>query len=185
MLIIHGPISTRQEKKRPPRSHPGASPGGTFSCYSRDRSWRLMRLIRHVQRHWRQDSENGAAAVEFAIIVPLLVLLILGGMDLGHEYYMEHLITNASREGARYAAKYTGGASLPTSSQISTYVITNLNYGSFDLNSLAVTGAYAGVSPSEVVTVTVTADKYWWILGSLLKLSNPTILTATTAMIVE
>ena len=29
---------------------------------------------------------------------------------MGHMYYMDHLITNASREGARYAAKYTGTA---------------------------------------------------------------------------
>ena len=52
-------------------------------------------------------SERGGVAVEFAIILPVLMLLILGGMDLGHSYYIKYIITNASREGARYAAKYT------------------------------------------------------------------------------
>ena len=63
---------------------------------------RLRQLLR------RGRGQEGAAAVEFAIILPVLMLLILGGMDLGHMYYIEHLITNASREGARYGAKYTG-----------------------------------------------------------------------------
>ena len=128
---------------------------------------------------------EGVAAVEFAIILPVLLLLILGGMDLGHAYYIEHLITNASREGARYGARYTGAATDPTSSQISTYVTTTLNYNSFNLDNLVVSGSYSGASPNEIVTVTVTANKQWWILGSLLGLTNPTTLTAQTAMIVE
>ena len=123
--------------------------------------------------------------MEFAMILTVLVLLILGGMDLGHSYYIEHLITNASREGARYAAKYTGATTDPTSSQISTYVKTNLNYNSFNLDNLVVSGSYSGVSPNKIVTVTVTADKQWWILGSLPGFTNPQTLTAQTAMIVE
>jgi Flp pilus assembly protein TadG len=123
--------------------------------------------------------------VEFAIILPVLLLLMLGGMDLGHAYYIEHLITNASREGARYGARYTGAATDPTSGQISTYVTTTLNYNSFNLQSLVVSGNYSGASPNEIVTVTVQANKQWWILGSLLGLTNPMTITAQTAMIVE
>jgi Flp pilus assembly protein TadG len=123
--------------------------------------------------------------VEFAIILPVLLLLMLGGMDLGHAYYIEHLITNASREGARYGARYTGAATDPTSSQISTYVTTTLNYNSFNLQSLVVSGSYSGASPNEIVTVTVQANKKWWILGMLPGFTNPTTLKAKTAMIVE
>ena len=65
---------------------------------------RLRQLLR------RGRGQEGAAAVEFAIILPILLLLILGALDMGHMYYIDHLITNASREGARYAAKYTGTA---------------------------------------------------------------------------
>jgi len=128
---------------------------------------------------------DGAAAVEFAIIAPVVILLILGGLDLGHQYYIEHLITEASREGARYGARYTGASTDPTSSQISTYVATTLNYNSFNLQNLVVSASYSGASPNEIVTVTVTADKYWWILGILPGFTNPTTLIAHTAMIVE
>ena len=136
---------------------------------------------------------EGAAAIEFALILPILILLVLGGMDIGHRFYMQHLITTASREGARYAAKYTGTADPPTSAAVSNYIklpSPGLNYDAFNLDSLTVTTTYAGSFPNKIATVTVSADKHWWILGSFnfygwLGLTNPQTLTAATAMNVE
>src|SRR5512136_2031326 len=45
--------------------------------------------------------EAGASAVEFAIILPILVLLIFGIIELSVAFYDKAMITNASREGAR------------------------------------------------------------------------------------
>jgi Flp pilus assembly protein TadG len=45
--------------------------------------------------------EKGSAAVEFAIILPLLVSLVFGIIDFGLLLYNKQVITNASREGAR------------------------------------------------------------------------------------
>lgn len=137
--------------------------------------------------------QEGAAAVEFALILPILILLVLGGMDLGHKYYMQHLITNASREGARYAVKYTGTADPPASAAVSAYVKLpppGLDYNGFNLTNLTVTTVYAGSFPNKIATVTVTADKQWWVLGTFNLLGfqvfpNPQTLTATTAMNVE
>lgn len=141
---------------------------------------RLHQLLR------RGCGQEGTAAVEFAIILPILLVLTLGALDMGHMYYIDHLITNASREGARYAAKYTGTAAAPTSGQVSSYVKTasGLNYDAFNLPSLTVSAVSVGTVPSKIVTVTVTAQKQWWVLGSLLGLANKT-LTAKTAMNVE
>lgn len=141
---------------------------------------------RHLLRRLCTRTE-GAVTIEFAIIVPVLLLLMVGGMDLGHMYYMQHVITTASREGARYAAKYTVSPNDPTSSDISDYVKSSsgLNYNSFNLNDLVVSGSYTGVSPNKIVTVTVQADKHWWIIGSLPGMTDPKTLTATTAMSVE
>ncbi len=44
---------------------------------------------------------KGAAALEFAIILPLLVILVFGIIDFGLLLYNKQVITNASREGAR------------------------------------------------------------------------------------
>ena len=132
-------------------------------------------------------AEGGAIAVEFAIILPVLLLLIVGGMDLGHRYYIQYLTSNASREGARYAAKYTGTNVDPTSGAISDYVRNpaGLNYNSFGLDTLVVNGNYTGVSPNKIITVTVNARKTWWILGSLPGFTNPQPISATTAMALE
>lgn len=48
--------------------------------------------------------ERGAAAVEMAIVLPLLLLIIGGIVDFGRAYYLNSVITNASREGARMVA---------------------------------------------------------------------------------
>ena len=47
--------------------------------------------------------QKGAAAVEFGIILPFLVLLVFGTIEFGVMFYNKQVITNASREGARAA----------------------------------------------------------------------------------
>ena len=85
---------------------------------------------------------------------------------------MQHLITNASREGARYAAKYTGTGADPNSTAVSNYVKLpppapgGLNYDAFNFDTLTVTTVYAGAFPNKIATVTVTANKHWWVLGT-------------------
>lgn len=48
-------------------------------------------------------NQKGAAAVEFAIVLPLLVLLVFGSIEFGLLLYNKQVITNAGREGARRA----------------------------------------------------------------------------------
>ncbi len=54
-------------------------------------------------RLFRRDRERGAAAVEFAIILPIFVLLIFGTMETGWFFAQQVEIRNAAREGARLA----------------------------------------------------------------------------------
>jgi Flp pilus assembly protein TadG len=51
-------------------------------------------------------SRRGAAAVECAIIAPLLTLLLLGAIDVGQFANVYQKVSDASRHGARVAAKY-------------------------------------------------------------------------------
>jgi Flp pilus assembly protein TadG len=46
-------------------------------------------------------SQNGGAAVEFAIVLPILVLLVFAIIEFSVALYDKAMITNASREGAR------------------------------------------------------------------------------------
>ena len=46
-------------------------------------------------------NQKGASAVEFAIVLPLLVVFIFGIIEFGILFYDKAVVTNASREGAR------------------------------------------------------------------------------------
>ena len=48
--------------------------------------------------------ERGAAAVEFALIAPLLFMLIFGIINFGIAWSQKEVFVQAAREGARYAA---------------------------------------------------------------------------------
>lgn len=47
---------------------------------------------------------RGANAVEFALILPVLLALLTGIMDYGWVYLLQHVATTAAREGAREGA---------------------------------------------------------------------------------
>ena len=57
----------------------------------------------------RRRSERGSALVEFALILPILVMLLLGIITGAEAYGQKLSLTNGAREGARY------GATLPVS----------------------------------------------------------------------
>jgi Flp pilus assembly protein TadG len=65
----------------------------------------MKSLIRKSRRR-PSVSRRGAAAVECAIIAPLLTLLLLGAIDVGQFANMYQKVSDASRHGARVAAKY-------------------------------------------------------------------------------
>ncbi|MDP9459292.1 MAG: pilus assembly protein [Actinomycetota bacterium] len=52
----------------------------------------------------RLTDERGATAVEFAFIVPLLVLLVLGIAEFGHAFQVQGTLSAAAREGVRMMA---------------------------------------------------------------------------------
>lgn len=51
-----------------------------------------------------EASERGAVAVEFALLAPVLVMLLLGIMEFGRAYNVQASLTNAAREGVRVMA---------------------------------------------------------------------------------
>ncbi|MEW9870344.1 TadE/TadG family type IV pilus assembly protein [Arthrobacter sp. HS15c] len=52
----------------------------------------------------RDRSERGAVAVEFAILLPLLLMLVLGTIEFGRAYNAQITLTNAARDGVRVMA---------------------------------------------------------------------------------
>lgn len=52
----------------------------------------------------RMKSERGAAIVEFALVVPILLVLVMGIFEFGRMWYLQTNLSMAARQGARIAA---------------------------------------------------------------------------------
>jgi Flp pilus assembly protein TadG len=48
--------------------------------------------------------ERGASAVEFGLIIPILLILVLGIVEFGHAFQVQGTLSAAAREGARAMA---------------------------------------------------------------------------------
>ena len=146
-------------------------------------------------------SERGGITVEFAIIFPILVLLVFGIIDFGHAWYMRHMMSDASREGARYGTRYltdaTGHRILPKnlSPSVTNYVLTTWGLASHLPADASPTVTPSGPAATETNTsilagedfiVTITATKTWLVLGKLLPgVGDSATLRVTTTMTCE
>jgi Flp pilus assembly protein TadG len=118
-----------------------------------------MHTLPHIGTR-KRFARRAVAAVEFAIAVPLLLLLALGCADLGRAFATYMIVSNAARVGAEYGAThgYTTYTYAPWQSQVIQQA-TNEMQGSFAFNSANLT---AVVSTTPVTTnlyeVTVTTS---------------------------
>ena len=62
--------------------------------------------------------ENGQSAVEFALVLPILLLIVCGILDFGWLFYNQLSVENACREGARVGCVNSQDAQL-------TQIVTN------------------------------------------------------------
>jgi Flp pilus assembly protein TadG len=112
-----------------------------------------------------RNKRQGASAVEFAFIAPIMVVLVLGMIEFGRVMMVEQLITNGARAGARFA-------SLPgsvTGTQVTTEVNTALTGSGVSGHSVAVTpDPVPDVAGTEVrVTVSVPFNNVSWLAGPM------------------
>ncbi len=55
----------------------------------------------------KHENEDGQSMVEFALILPVFLLILCGIIDFGWLFYNQLSLNNACREGARYAVVNT------------------------------------------------------------------------------
>ena len=68
--------------------------------------------------------QRSQALIEFALVSPVLLLLIFGIIDLGRAIFYYDTLTHAAREGARVAARASN--TLPTNSDVLTTVSSQM-----------------------------------------------------------
>jgi TadE-like protein len=67
-------------------------------------------MLRRSLRSWTRVGlrDDGQGLAEFAIVLPIFLLIVFGMIDIGRVIWATDNITNAAREGARYASLHGG-----------------------------------------------------------------------------
>lgn len=102
-------------------------------------------------RRGAEQKEKGMAAIEFALLAPILLLIMFGIVEFGMAFYRKQLLTAAVREGARYGV--IASSPRPTATQIKSKVSTYLTDAGMPDYVLGTPTACA----SNTSTLTVTA----------------------------
>lgn len=108
---------------------------------------------------------RGAAAVEFALVTPLFLLVLAGIMEFGQAFRIEHMLSNASRRGAR-AAVVDSATTTQVTQKVKTNCEQTLGVNQADVTAqIAVNGtvgadlSLAGEGDEITVTVSVPYSK--------------------------
>ena len=62
----------------------------------------------------RRRPRRGAAVLEAALVLPLLMILIFGGIEFGYAFFVKHSLQNAARSGARAGVVADSNAEVQT-----------------------------------------------------------------------
>jgi len=165
-----------------------------------------MKLTQHYENSGGKvilQRQNGAAAVELAILLPFLAVLVFGIIEVGLLLYNQQVITNASREGARAAivghCPGAVGIIRKTDAEIAQIVTdycidpddtTKKRLITFNATNnppsttVAPSPSACGLTIGDDVTVTTTYN-YTFLAPSLLGFSPTKLLRARTVMKME
>jgi Flp pilus assembly protein TadG len=132
--------------------------------------------------------EEGAAMVEFALVLPILLMILIGIMEFGIILYRQEVITNASREGARAGIIIRNPRTEPIiQSVVNDVVDTYLEGAGLDSSKASKSAsAPSCCATGEPLTVNITFPYDFLVLPNFaVGLSSTLNLSATTVMKLE
>ena len=100
---------------------------------------------------------RGTAAVEFAVLAPLLFLLVMGAIDVGQFVNVSQTVSDASREGARLAAQNEMTSAADVESAVLDYLNENYNMSDSALNAAVTVTVMDGLG-NGVADLTTIAE---------------------------
>ncbi|MBW2664253.1 MAG: pilus assembly protein [Deltaproteobacteria bacterium] len=102
-------------------------------------------------------NQDGASAVEFAIVLPLFLVLTFGIIEFGVIMYNKAIITNASREGARFAILFD--SVVHDDVDIANKVKAHLKFDPIDNSSILINLGGASAPPTILVSPTPVSNR--------------------------
>jgi Flp pilus assembly protein TadG len=123
----------------------------------------MQKLSRRRQRP-KSTQETGAAAVEFALILPILLVLVLGIAEMGRAFNIQVSLSEAAREAARYAAIHNSdsGYSHANAQSAGVAAAPSVGLGTSNVGMTFSTGSTCSTSGNAVATVSYTTP---WMSG--------------------
>lgn len=118
------------------------------------------RVPHAVSRRGRVRGEDGAAAVEFAIVASLFFLLVFGIIDFGFAFHSWNNTANAAREGARKGAVDSSTADIEARTRAAASTLDQSKL-TVVVECSHITGVFsptvcgAGLAEGDIVRVTV------------------------------
>lgn len=120
--------------------------------------------------------------LELAIVLPVLLLILLGTIDLGRAFYTYIALTNAAREAARYAAAHGTPAS---STQVNQeFTSGGSNFSGCAPNSLAFSDSGGGRGNPYTVNVSCNFTLITPFIASIVGATGGEITISSTATFV-
>lgn len=115
-----------------------------------------MRIFRRA----RGEHTRGQSLVEFALALPILLLLIFGLVDLGRAVYINNALAEAARDGARYGSVQARAYSDATRNGVEDWVRARLDAIPNPTISAECTAGNAtfGCTVNDILVVTVRSD---------------------------
>jgi Flp pilus assembly protein TadG len=126
-----------------------------------------------------RSADRGAVAVEFALILPILIVLVFGIIDFGRAFNAQVTLSQAAREGARVAALCAGTSTCGTVTARTTAAAPNLTGMTVAVTRLCAVGDTQ--TTDAVVTVSWTLRFSTPMVG-LVGLPTTKVLTGTGHM---
>lgn len=126
-------------------------------------------------------SESGVAAIEFALVSPILIFLLFAIIEFSIVLYDKAIITNASREAARSATVFNGDPSDAAVNAVVDSYLSNHLISLGSSNTHTVDPIPSGLSSGDDLTVTVHYTYDFLVLPDFTSLN----LSGTTVMRME
>ena len=135
----------------------------------------------------KHKNDKGTAAVEFALILPILLFVLFAIIEFSIALYDKAVITNASREGARsgIVAMPAPPSAAAITATVNTYAATNLISFGPATPSITVTGAPCAPAPATggYITVSVAYTYNFFVLPNFMTtLTGPLVLNGAAVM---
>ncbi len=113
--------------------------------------------------------ERGSQLIEFALVFPMLLLVMLGIIDFGFLFQRYEVLTNAAREGARVAV-LPGYNATDVQNRVSQYLTAGGLTGTVTVPTPVTANVNIGGSCMTLTTVTVSYPHTYLFLGPIVGL---------------